>query len=98
MQSSPPGLCASESRTKPLLHPGGVDHGRSKKYLCSLGPSFYLIFALGGEGMNVWLVGMFLLSPPCVIKSVISVGKSRFVSCDFQSTTVDGRNPAPVDS
>ena len=47
--------------------------------------------------MKVWLVGMFLLSPPCVIKSVISVGKSLFVSCGFQSTTVDGRNPAPLD-
>ena len=32
------------------LHAGGLDHGRSKKYLCSLEPSFYLIFALGGKG------------------------------------------------
>ena len=47
--------------------------------------------------MNVWLVGMFLLSPPCVIKSVISVGKSRFVSDSFRSATVDARSPAPVD-
>ena len=47
--------------------------------------------------MKVWLVGMFLLSPPCVIKPVISVGKSRFVSDSVRSATVDGRSPAPVD-